>query len=153
MNKTAATAIFLTLVIVVMGGCGGGGAEPPESDVPPRSYEMRGMVRQISPADAEERQIWIHHEAIPEFVDIRGNAAPMDAMTMPFHLTESVDLSAVEPGDKVSFRLDVDWGASVPARIGSLAVLEPDTPLAFEASDTEPASEEPAEDAAEHGDH
>ena len=153
MKKTAAVATFLALVTILVGGCGGGGAEPPESDVPPRSYEMRGMVRQISPADAEERQIWIHHEAIPEFVDIRGNAAPMDAMTMPFHLTESVDLSEVEPGDKVSFRLDVDWGASVPARIGSLEVLEPGTPLTFEESETEPVTEEPAEDAADHGDH
>ena len=143
MKKTAAAAIVLVLGIVLINSCGG--TEAPESDVPPKSYEMRGMVRQISTPDAAERQIWIHHEAIPEFVDIRGNTAPMDAMTMPFHLTEAVDLSEVEPGDKVSFRLDVDWSAGVPARIGNLELLEPDTPLAFEEAETEGS--------AEHGDH
>lgn len=138
---TGATCIAVALTLVV--GCGG--SKEVQSDVPPKSYEIQGMVRQISPADAEERQIWIHHEAIPDFVDIRGDTSPMDAMTMPFQLAESVDLSGVEPGDKVSFRLDVDWSASVPARIGSLEVLEPDTPLSFE----ERGTEEPAE----HGDH
>ena len=139
MNKTAAAAIFAALATGLMGGCGGEGAEPRESDVPPRSYEMRGTVRQISAPDADERQIWIHHEAIPEFVDIRGNSAPMDAMTMPFHLNESVDLSGVEPGDKVGFRLDVDWSTSVPARIGHLEVLPAETRLDFEKSPDEPA--------------
>jgi len=129
--------------MVLINNCGG--TEAPESDVPPRSYEMRGMVRQISTPEAEERQIWIHHEAISEFVDIRGNSAPMDAMTMPFHLVESVDLAGIEPGSKVNFRLDVDWSASVPARISSLEILPVETQLSFEDS----ATEEPAE----HGDH
>ncbi len=102
------------------------------------------MVRQISPPEAEERQIWIHHEAIADFVDIRGNTVPMDAMTMPFHIAESVDLTQVEPGDKVSFRLDMDWSASVPARIGFLEVLPGETRLGFEENGT-PVS-------AEHGD-
>ena len=148
MKRTgAAVATVLVLVLALFGACGG--AEAPESDVPPRSYEMRGMVRQISAPDADERQIWIHHEAIPEFVDIRGNAAPMDAMTMPFHLTEAVDLSEVEVGDKVSFRLDVDWSAGVPARIGHLEILPSETRLGFEEGDGESLLEEPAE----HVDH
>jgi hypothetical protein len=120
MNKTA-VATVLVLGIVLINNCGG--TEAPKSDVPPRSYEMRGMVRQISTPDAEERQIWIHHEAIPEFVDIRGNTAPME----------------------VSFRLDVDWSAGVPARIASVELLPVETELGFEAS----TAEEPAE----HGDH
>ena len=147
MKKTAAAAIVLVLGIVLINSCGG--TEAPESDVPPKSYEMRGMVRQISTPDAAERQIWIHHEAIPEFVDIRGNTAPMDAMTMPFHLTEAVDLSEVEVGDKVSFRLDVDWSAGVPARIASVEILPSETRLEFEEGDGESLPEEPAE----HGDH
>ena len=102
------------------------------------------MVRQISEPDVEERQIWIHHEAVDDFVDIRGNTVPMDAMTMPFHIAESVDLTQVAPGDRVSFRLDVDWSASVPARIGFLEVLPGETRLSFEGSDTP--------ESAEHGD-
>lgn len=147
MSQSAASATLLLLVTALFGGCGDPGM--PESDVPPKSYEMRGMVRKISASEAEERQIWIHHEAIAEFVDIRGNAAPMDAMTMPFHLTEAVDLSEVEGGDKVSFRLDVDWSAGVPARIGHLEILPSETRLEFEEGDGESLPEEPAE----HGDH
>lgn len=148
MRNSATVAALLLLATALVGGCGE--AEKQESGVvPAKSYEMRGVVRKISAPDVEERQIWIHHEAIPEFVDIRGNSAPMDAMTMPFHLTAAVDLSKVEVGDKVSFRLDVDWSASVPARIGHLENLPGETRFAFEESDTEPSSEEPSE----HGDH
>lgn len=142
MLRTASGVTCVALALVLLAACGG--SKEIQSDVPPKTYEVRGMVRQISPADAEERQIWIHHEAIPDFVDIRGETSPMDAMTMPFHLAASVDLSGIEPGDKVSFRLDVDWSASVPARIGSLRVIAPETPLSFE----EGGAAEPAE----HGD-
>lgn len=138
---TLATYLILGALLTV--GCDGETVQ--QSDVPPRSYEMRGIVRQISASDAAQRQIWIHHEAIPEFLDIRGNSAPMEAMTMPFHLSESLVLPEVEPGDKVVFRLDVDWSASVPARIGALALLPSETRLAFEDSDAESPSETPAE--------
>lgn len=147
MKKTGAAATVLVLGIVLINSCGG--TEAPESDVPPRSYDMRGMVRRISDPGAEERQIWIHHEAISEFVDIRGNSAPMDAMTMPFHLVESIDLEGIEPGTKVSFRLDVDWNSGVPARIASVEILPSETRLEFEEGDGESLPEEPAE----HGDH
>lgn len=143
MSRTTTAATVLLLAGASLGGCGG--TEDQAADVPARSYEMRGMVRQITEPGVEERQIWIHHEAIAEFVDIRGNSAPMDAMTMPFHLAESVDPTGIEPGDKVSFRLDVDWSADVPARIGQLEVLPVETPLSFE----DLASGE----SAEHDDH
>jgi len=143
MTRATAGATLVTLAIAFVGGCGG--AEKQEPTALPRSYEMRGMVRRISEPGVEERQIWIHHEAIADFVDIRGDSAPMDAMTMPFHLAESVDLKDIDPGDKVSFRLDVDWSASVPARIGHLEVLPVETPLSFEEGGTE--------ESAEHGDH
>jgi Cu/Ag efflux protein CusF len=143
MRRATAGAVLLLFAVVLVNGCGG--AEKQEAAVPPQSYAMRGMVRQISEPDVEERQIWIHHEAIDDFVDIRGDTVPMDAMTMPFHLAESVNLTGVEPGDKVSFRLDVDWSAGVPARIGHLEALPVETQLSFEESSTE----EPAE----HGDH
>lgn len=143
MTRATAGAALLFLVAAITGGCGTTAEE--QSTVPPKSYEMRGMVRRISDPDAEERQLWIHHEAISEFVDIRGNSAPMDAMTMPFHLVESVDLAGIEPGSKVSFRLDVDWSASVPARIASLEILPVETQLSF--------GENTAEEPAEHGDH
>jgi Cu/Ag efflux protein CusF len=143
MSRATTGATLLLLAVAFLGGCGG--TEKQEASVPPKSYAMRGMVRQISEPDVEERQIWIHHEAIDDFVDIRGDTVPMDAMTMPFNLAESVDLTGVEPGDKVSFRLDVDWSAGVPARIGHLESLPVETQLSFE----EKSTEEPAE----HGDH
>ena len=143
MSRATTRVTLLLFAVALIGGCGG--TDKQEAFVPPKAYAMRGMVRQISEPDVEERQIWIHHEAIDDFVDIRGETAPMDAMTMPFHLAESVDLTGVEPGDKVSFRLDVDWSAGVPARIGHLEALPIETQLSFE----EGSTEEPAE----HNDH
>ena len=107
MSGAPTGATLLLFAVAFIGGCGG--TEKQEASVPPKSYAMRGMVRQMSEPDVEERQIWIHHEAVDDFVDIRGDTVPMDAMTMPFHLAESVDLTGVDPGDKVGFRLDVDW--------------------------------------------
>ena len=147
MSGAPTGATLLLFAVAFIGGCGG--TERQEASVPPKSYAMRGMVRQISEPDVEERQIWIHHEAVDDFVNIRGDTVPMDAMTMPFHLAESVDLTGVEPGDKVSFRLDVDWSAGVPARIGHLEALPAETQLSFEKSGADESPEEPAE----HGDH
>jgi Cu/Ag efflux protein CusF len=142
MIRLAARVTPLLLAAGFLTACGS--AEDTGKVVPPRSYEIRGVVRQISEPQAEQRQIWIHHEAIADFVDIRGNTVPMNSMTMPFHLAEAVDLSPIEPGDKVRFRLDVDWSAGVPARIVQLEVLSADTQLSFEADG--------AAESVEHGD-
>jgi Cu/Ag efflux protein CusF len=126
-SKHVRALVALALLLV---GCGG---TSEDSSAPPATaYEVRGMVRRISADDADRRQIWIHHEPIDDFVGLHGQLAPMDAMTMPFEVAPDLDLTAFEPGDKVRFRLEVDWSATPPAYISSLQLLPPGTDLSFE---------------------
>ena len=44
-------------------------------------------LRLPDPADPQH-EIWIRHEAIPDFTSDEGQVVGMDAMTMPFALAE-----------------------------------------------------------------
>ncbi len=55
----------------------------------------------------------------------------MHSMTMEFTVDESVDLSTVAVGDKIAFRLEIDWSADAPARVIELEPLPPETELDF----------------------
>jgi len=99
---------------------------------PTRTYEVRGIVRQIQLGTEGHSRITIHHEAIPDFVGIDGQQQVMKAMTMPFAVAESVDLTGLAPGTMIRFELTVDWNAAEPGRITSLEPLPADTVLDFE---------------------
>ena len=58
-----------------------------------RSFSARGIVQQL---DADGRTLVIKHEAISNY---------MAAMTMPFRASNPGELSALRPGDEISFRL------------------------------------------------
>jgi protein SCO1/2 len=75
------------------------GADPsiptPDSQTNRQSYSARGIVTEIRPA---EKKITIQHDAIPGY---------MQGMTMPFDVKDTNELTGLEPGDPVSFRLIV----------------------------------------------
>ena len=73
----------------------------------------------------------IHHEAIPDFVNVRGEAVGMASMTMPFFPADAVSLDALTVGDKVAFVLEIDRSATPSAQIVELAALPPETQLDF----------------------
>ena len=60
-----------------------------------REFAVRGVVKNVEPEDG---RVIIAHEAIPGF---------MDAMTMPFRVSDPTNLAAIRSGDSVSFRLFV----------------------------------------------
>ena len=109
--------------------CGGDGSPPgPDAAV----YQSRGVVRRLPAEGAANPEIWLRHEAIPDFVDIEGNTVGMESMTMPFRLDPSVSLVGIETGEKVAFELAVDWDADLPVRITDLEELAPELSLDFE---------------------
>ncbi|MFC1465710.1 MAG: SCO family protein [Candidatus Brachytrichaceae bacterium NZ_4S206] len=82
---------FLALLLpagLVVPGCGP--AQPP-----PREFAVRGMVVETRPATATAV---VRHEAIPGY---------MAAMTMPFRVRQTNELTGLQPGDDIAFRLIV----------------------------------------------
>jgi len=72
-------------------------------------FQVAGVVMALEPGG---RTAMIRHQAIPGY---------MPAMTMPFTVRESNELAGVNPGDRVSFRLNV---AADEGWIDQLKVLE-----------------------------
>lgn len=109
--------------------------ESTDETPPPRSYKLRGTVRQVSDPGTAHPQVWIHHEAVPDFVGIDGKVEPMKAMTMPFTASDTLDLSSLTPGTKIAFELTVDWSADEPGLITAIDTLPEDTVLDFDSDE------------------
>ncbi len=90
------------------------------------TYSVRGVVRHIG-----EDSVQVRHEEVPDFRDLDGEPVGMSAMTMDFALGPGVEVEAVNVGDKIEFRLNVDFEADTPAWIDQLEVLPDDTELQF----------------------
>ncbi len=127
-------------ILALAAACG-----EPEPAAPPETYTGRGIVRQL---DGAERELFIHHEAIPQFKDIDGEVVGMEAMAMTFHVAEPVTLEGFAPGDRIEFDFEVRWDDGPPLTVIRLAQLPPDARLAFEEP---PVEEMPAEPEAPAG--
>jgi len=126
MDARASTRRMLVLAMLVLAGCADQTPFPP-----PRSYEVRGLVRQVPEEGRPGSQLMIHHEAIPGFVDAEGRSVGMKAMTMPFPVAEPELTADLSPGDKVLFELVVDWETSPPIAIVRVEKLPEETVLDF----------------------
>jgi protein SCO1/2 len=60
-----------------------------------QSFAVKGVVREIKP---DGRTLVVRHEEIPNY---------MAAMTMPFHVKDTNELSFIRAGDEITFRLSV----------------------------------------------
>lgn len=116
---------------LAVAGCGGSG-EGTEEGPPPRTYELRGVIRQISETADGDTRLWIHHETVPDFVGLDGKVEPMKAMIMPFTVSDTLDVSDLAPATKIAFELTVDWSAAEPGLITAIEILPEGTVLAFE---------------------
>src|ERR1017187_2447751 len=88
-------SFFFALTLLVAAGC------KPEKPVsvaenpPAKTFDARGIVRQISP---DRHSATIKHEAIPGY---------MGAMTMDFTVKETNELNGISPDDEITFKLAV----------------------------------------------
>src|SRR5687767_4301262 len=60
-----------------------------------RSFQVRGVLQELK---AGGKTAVITHEEIPGY---------MDAMTMPFNVRDTNEITLLKPGDQISFRLRV----------------------------------------------
>jgi len=89
--------LVLMLSMLVMTSCKrspetkAGGSAPQSTNQ--KSFQVKGVVISIKP---KEKSIEIKHEAIPDY---------MPAMTMPFDVKDTNELTGLHPGDSVLFRM------------------------------------------------
>lgn len=117
-------------------GCGDGSSSkaPADSSASPtvQTYTVRGAVRGLPDASRPGSDFFVHHEAIPDFVNDEGETVGMGSMAMPFPVPDPTLLEGIAVGDKVSMRFEVEWEGSPPLRVVALEVLPPETVLDFE---------------------
>ncbi|MEO6214276.1 MAG: SCO family protein [Vicinamibacterales bacterium] len=80
-------------------------------------HDVRGLVLKV---DAAAGVMTVSHEAIPGY---------MDAMAMPFAAATGSELSAVRPGDRIRFRLNVRRGKTLIDRVEILSAAPTDSGL------------------------
>jgi protein SCO1/2 len=119
-----AMATCIGLALVPSAGCR---RHPPRAAQPPAlssgaeagraitTYRLVGVVRRVQP---ETGVVTIRHEAIPGF---------MDAMTMPFTLSDRAPLADLHPGDEVegSLRVERERGQVTDSTVTDLVVTRP----------------------------
>jgi Cu/Ag efflux protein CusF len=138
---------WVALAAALLVGCGGG---EPTPEVRADTYEVRGEVVSID-ADAQPKpQIRIRHEAIPDYRNRAGETVGMGVMAMPAFVEAEVDLSGIEPGDKVAFTLRQQWEPRIETQITAIETLPADTELELGDTAEMAGGDHGAHD---HGDH
>ena len=125
-----------------------GGDDAQESA--PETYVVRGQIAALPKAGDPQSSLAIRHEAIDDFKGVGGEIWGMDAMTMPFDVSDDLSLDGFAVEDKVQFTLVIDWFGDPAQAVTSIEKLSPDTELEFRKakpsqSETEAAQPEQAE--------
>jgi hypothetical protein len=116
------TMLMLALAAALAApGCGG-----KKTSAAKRAYTGRGEIVRL-PAAGE---VYIRHEAMPEFVNAFGEQSGMMSMSMGFAI-EAVPMDGVAIGDKVEIDFVTDWDLKPALRLTALRTLPPETELRF----------------------
>jgi len=127
--STASAFALVALSLPVL-GCGGGEKQAAPKG-PDAVYEVRGEIARLP--DPSSPDIWIRHESIPGFRNATGDIVGMDSMTMPFGVGDDSALDQLAVGDRIAFRLEIDWEANgSPSQVVDVHKLEPGTRLEFD---------------------
>ncbi len=99
------------------------------------TYTVRGEIVSLPDPANPASELRIHHEAIEDFKNNKGESDPMHAMTMTFPPAEDVSLDDLAVGDKVQFVFRVQWAPSYEMGATAIKKLPADTELIFDESD------------------
>lgn len=108
MTKTICLLACIGLLAAACGKSKSDSAAAAGADKPDQVYTVRGVLETLPDRDGK---ITIHHEAIPDFINMEGKRNGMPSMSMPFEVAENVSLSGFAVGDKIEFTLEVRWKA------------------------------------------
>lgn len=111
---------------------------------PDARYTTQGRVAMVPSPESPASEFKIHHEAIPNFVNGKGEVVGMGSHPMPFpRVAEGIDTASLSVGEPVRFTFEVTWSdTGVPTWvITELERLPEGTTFAFEA---DPAEADPA---------
>lgn len=126
MSIAPSRVVACAVLVLSLFACGKT-ATPTPAD---QTYLVRGEIARLPEAGAAQPELWLRHEAIPDFTTDDGKRVGMDAMTMPFGVAAGLDLRGFAVGDKVRFTLEVRWqDLRQPTAITRLEKLPPETPL------------------------
>lgn len=96
---------------------------------PDQTYTTRGRIESLPGATARE-VLAIHHEAIPDFINKRGEKSGMVEMIMDFrHAKPDVKFDGLQVGDAVEFTWEVRWASEPRTLIITIRKLPADTTL------------------------
>ena len=97
------------------------------------SYVVRAEIAQ-PPGSTGPHTLFLHHEAIDNWVSRDGLADGLDSRALPVAVAAHVPISALKADDKVEVILHVDWDADRPVEITGLRMLDPGLRLDFRAA-------------------
>ncbi|HZR20840.1 MAG TPA: SCO family protein [Verrucomicrobiae bacterium] len=101
MNRVLGLLVSCAMAVFALSSCKRSAQSSSESATAPaqranqRVFLVKGIVKALRP---ERNEIEIKHEEIPDY---------MPSMTMPFEVKDTNELSGLEPGQSISFRLTV----------------------------------------------
>ncbi|RMH55216.1 MAG: hypothetical protein D6685_14125 [Bacteroidetes bacterium] len=131
-SRVSLFAILLPLS--VLAGCGS--RSTATQDSPPRvdTYTVRGLVVALPDPDKPGSELWVRHEAIPDYRDHEGKVIGMAEMKMPFPLAKGLSLDGIKPGDKIEMTFEVTWEPRANLRVTAIRKLPPDAELRLSGS-------------------
>lgn len=92
--------ILALLALLMFTSCGEKSQPAASKEKEPQTFSVKGIVKELKP---DGRSVVIQHEEITNY---------MEAMTMPFRVRDTNELSRLKAGDEIRFRLLVTEDAS-----------------------------------------
>ena len=93
-----------------------------------RTYTLRGRITALP--NPPKSALEIHHEALPEYANEKGEVIGMDEMIMQFpYLAPGVSLEGLQPGDPIEAVMEMRFKGQPPFQLTRITKLPTDTPL------------------------
>ncbi len=107
--RSGAGLVLIVCLSAALGACHKKAPPTPALAPADQTYSIRGVIDRL-PAGKFAMQI--HHEAIPAFINRRGETVGMPEMIMEFpSFAPGVNTSDLKEGDAIEFTFEVRWNS------------------------------------------